>query len=187
MSSVDISIDLGARLGASMADFGMLAGEAREVLEGIENAWQSDMLNTWPVDTGTSQAAWENFFDGLVWVLRNPVEYSSFVQPGGGSDGGYTDLGDSAAYLEAQAETYAAQAITSLRRLLTLALRQRATAAPQMFGRRAGPSLTALLGDAVFGATVRAFQTRGARQRLRERFPNEPIGRASTRRRTRAR
>ena len=178
MSSVDISIDFGSRLGASLQDFGTFAGQARDVLLEARLSWQEDLISTWPVDTGTSLQAWENYIDGMMWVLRNPVEYASYVHEAGDD----TPLVE---YLEAQAETYAAQALGELRRLLNLALRQ--TVQPQMFGRRQGPSLSSLLGDAVFGATVRAFQTQGARQRLRERFPNEPIGRAATRRRTRAR
>ncbi len=181
MPAVDLSIDFGARLGASMRDFGALAGQARDIIEGLRFQWQEDLLEVWPVDTGTSLQAWENYTDGLRWVLRNPVEYASFVHEAGDDE-------PLVIYLEAQAETYAADAMSELRGLLSRALAE-GRAQPQMFGRPARPSIGAAVLNAIFGATARAFETpgRGARQRLRDRFPNEPIGRAATRRRARVR
>ncbi len=182
MSSVDISVDFGARLGASMRDFGRFAGEARDVIEGARFRWQEDLLEVWPVDTGTSLQAWENYTDGLRWVLRNPVEYVSHVFTAG--DSSRTPIAD---YLEAQAETYALDVAQELRGLLSRALAESRTRQVPLLGRRQPPSVGQVISQAVFAASVQAFQVRGARQRLRDRFPNEPIGRAATRRRARVR
>jgi hypothetical protein len=81
---VDISIDLGERLGVDDAD---LDAEAREalapILQEMVRVWREDLLSTWPVDTGRSQASWTDRWEGLVWVLRNPVEYAEYVHNAG--------------------------------------------------------------------------------------------------------
>jgi hypothetical protein len=81
---VDISIDLGERLGVDDAD---LDAEAREalapILQEMVRVWREDLLSTWPVDTGRSQASWVDRWEGLVWVLRNPVEYAEYVHNAG--------------------------------------------------------------------------------------------------------
>lgn len=183
--SVDLTIDFGRRLGARVSDFGRFRGQALDLLEDIRFRWQEDLLEVWPVDTGTSLQAWENFTDGLRWVLRNDVEYAEHVHAAGDDQPIWE-------YLKAQAETYAAEVMPELRGMLARAQQESRAAQPGLFGVR-GPAPRAVPGlvdAAVFAARVAAFQQpgRGARQRLRERFPNEPIGRATTRRsRTRTR
>lgn len=180
MSGVDFTIDLGARLGARLADFGRFAGEARDVLDDARLSWQEDMLEVWPVDTGTSLQGWDNYIDGLVWVLRNAVEYVEWVHEAGDSpDNPVAD------YLQAQAETYAAAALADLRGLLSQAQREQG-AQPSLFGSRGvqRPSVSSIVGNAVFAALRTSFARpgQGARQRLRARFPDQPIGRATSRR-----
>ncbi len=183
MSAVDFSIDFGTRLGARLADFGRHAGEARDVIENARLRWQEDMLEVWPVDTGTSLQGWDNFTDGLTWLLRNAVEYVSYVHAAGDDE-------PIVGYLEAQAETYAAAAMTELSSLLALARREQGAQVP-LFGRRGvqRPGPVAGVAQAVFRALSASFERpgRGARQRLRERFPDQPIGRALSRRRSRER
>lgn len=182
--SVDISIDFGARLGGvTLADFGRFRGDAADAMSEARFSWQEDLLEVWPVDTGTSLQAWDNYIDGMRWVLRNGVEYAVYVHAAGDDQPIWE-------YLQAQAETYAATALTELRGLLAQARREER---PQigLFTARGvqRPSVRQVIGARVFQALQRSFQQpgRGARQRLRERFPDQPIGRAASRRRSRER
>jgi hypothetical protein len=180
MSGVDFTIDFGRRLGARLADFGRFAGEARDVLEDARLSLQEDLLESWPVDTGTSLQAWDNYIDGLVWVLRNAVEYAEYVHEAG--DSPENPVWE---YLQAQAETYAAAAMDDLQGLLAQARREEG-AQPALFGSRgvSRPSVASFVGNAVFAALRASYERpgMGARQRLRARFPDQPIGRALTRR-----
>jgi hypothetical protein len=183
--SVDFTIDFGARLNARPSDFGRFRGDALDLIAGLRFRWQEDLLEVWPVDTGTSLQAWENYIDGMRWILRNDVEYAVYVHAAGDDQPIWE-------YLRAQAETYAADVVPELRQLLTRAQAEQPRRRQiGLFG-ALGPrrrTVNAVVDAAVFAARVAAFQQpgRGARQRLRERFPNEPIGRATTRRRDRTR
>jgi len=183
MSSVDFSINFGRRVGAARGDLGRLWSDAQDAIEEARFRWQEDLLEVWPVDTGTSLQAWDNYTDGLVWVLRNGVEYASFVHAAGDDQPIWE-------YLQAQAETYAQDVVAELNRLLTRA-RAEEGAQASLFGARGvqRPSVSGLVSGAVFRALARSFERpgRGARQRLRERFPNQPIGRAASRQRDRSR
>jgi len=189
MSSVDISIDFGALLGAQMSDFGRFRAEAADILDEAETRFQEELLTVWSGfedETGTSLQAWDNSVDGLRWTLRNPVEYASYVHHGGSPQPLWE-------ILDARAQSLAQAALPDLRNLLAQANREATVprAQARMFGRKGArlPSPGAVVSQAVFAATEAAFQIpgRGARQRLRIRFPNEPIGRATTRRRSRER
>jgi hypothetical protein len=186
MSAVDFSIDFGSLLGASLSDFGRFRAQAADMLDEVETRWQEELLEVWPVDTGTSLQAWDNFVAGLRWTLRNAVEYVSFVHVEG-------DTESIAEFLRAKAQDLAQGILPDLRNLLAQANREATVprAQARMFGRKGArlPSPGAVVSQAVFAATEAAFQIpgRGARQRLRIRFPNEPIGRATTRRRSRER
>jgi hypothetical protein len=181
MSAVDISVDVGQRIGARLGDFGRFRGDAEDVMDDALLSFREDLQAVWPVDTGTSLQGWDTFVDGLVLVLRNAVEYASFVHVAG-------DDTPIVEYLDAQAQTYARQAATELRGLLARARREAGAQAP-LFGARGvqRPSLASVIGSAIFRATAQAFDRRGARTRLRERFPDQPIGRATSRRRDRVR
>jgi hypothetical protein len=98
VSDVDISIDVGERLDLDLA--GLTAkglARFREIAQELVRLWREDLLEVWPVDTGRSQASWSNRFAGTVWVLRNPVEYASFVHNSGDPTEVWT-------FLEARAE-----------------------------------------------------------------------------------
>jgi len=81
--SVDISIDIGARLRKQGIATAKLTAAARsaiwEIVEGL--AFQlgefTDLI--WPVDTGASQADWDITAEGLEWTIRNPREYAAYV------------------------------------------------------------------------------------------------------------
>ena len=183
MSGVDISIDIGQRLGAMLTDFGAQAPQAADIVEDLRFRWQEDLLEVWPVDTGTSLQGWENYRSLLVWVLRNPVEYAEYVHAAG-------DDVPIVEYLAAKAEEYVADAMPDLERLLAQAVAERAPsglAALVIPGQT--QSTAARLTEAIFTATRVSFARPGlgARERLRERFSDQPIGRALSRRRLRAR
>jgi len=80
--SVDISIDVGARLGVVPAA-AMPAISA--ILDGLRRQWRERLITTWfPVNvTGRSLQGWQNRIVGLNWILRNPVEYAQFVHYSG--------------------------------------------------------------------------------------------------------
>lgn len=183
MSSVDFSINFGVRVGATRSDFGPFWGEAQDAMDDARFRWQEDLLEVWPVDTGTSLQAWDNYVDGMVWTLRNAVEYASYVH----AEGDDQPIWE---YLQARAETYAAQVVSTLAGLLSRA-RAAAPQAQAMPGVRllSQPTVSQFVGQSVFRALATSFAQpgRGARQRLRERFPDQPIGRALTRRRDRSR
>ena len=81
--SVDISINVGARLRAQGIATAKLTAGARsaiwEILEGLAFALGEFTDLIWPVDTGASQADWDITAEGLDWTIRNPREYAGFV------------------------------------------------------------------------------------------------------------
>ena len=94
--SVDISINVGARLRAQgIATARLTAGARSAIWELIEElAFQLGEFvdNVWPVDTGASQADWDITAEGLEWTIRNPREYAAFVHRAGTSDADLTYL-----------------------------------------------------------------------------------------------
>ena len=87
MSAVDFSVDAGQRLGFNPS------GLRRDVLAKIEDVLSdfADFVETfifsdWPVATGTSLRAWTVYTDGAVLVVRNAVEYVSYVHEGDSAD-----------------------------------------------------------------------------------------------------
>ena len=81
--SVDISIDIGARLRAQGIATAKLTAGARsaiwEILEGLAFQLGEFVDFVWPVDTGASQADWDITAEGLEWTIRNPREYAAYV------------------------------------------------------------------------------------------------------------
>ncbi len=188
MAGVDFTMDIGRAIGARLGDFGRLAGDAEDVLADARRSLHSDLISVWPVDTGTSLRNWENRIDGLVWYFRNPVEYVEWVFEAG-TYSGPDSTPRIADWLEEQIERYASDVVSDLRRLLVVVRAE--SLQPRPFAPRppSRPSAASIVGGAVFRAAFRGFQQpgRGARQRLRERFPNQPIGRAASRQRDRSR
>jgi len=187
MADVNFDIDFGARLGARMGDFGRFAGDAESVLEEAEDRFQEKLIELWPVDTGTSLQMWRNDVDGLLWELGCDAEYAEWVFEAG-TYAGPENTVRIADVLETHAQKIATRVESALRELLT---RARADLGPQrpLFGASVVTGQTATQrGQArLRGSIVQAFERRGARQRLRERFPNQPIGRAASRQRDRSR
>ena len=81
--SVDISINVGARLRKENVPTAKLTAGSRSAIWGLveELAFQLGEFvdNVWPVDTGASQSDWDITAEGLEWTIRNPREYSAFV------------------------------------------------------------------------------------------------------------
>lgn len=158
--AVDISIDVGERLGTDLGEISTEAlAEMRPIMQELVRSWREDLIETWPVDTGRSQSSWTNRWEGLVWVLRNPVEYAEFVHPSGGDDGGYGQLGDSAAFLEARSEALLDAALPDLE---AIARRAPQDARQDVRGARAGRSLLGFAARVLTGRRVaqRDFEAR---------------------------
>ncbi len=81
--SVDISIDIGARLRKQGIATAKLTAGARsaiwEIVEGLAFQLGEFVDFVWPVDTGASQADWDITAEGLEWTIRNPREYAAYV------------------------------------------------------------------------------------------------------------
>jgi len=78
--AVDLSIDVGDRLGVDEADLSRRTlSKLAPILQELVRLWREELLSIWPVDTGRSQSSWTDRWEGLVWVLRNPVEYAEYV------------------------------------------------------------------------------------------------------------
>jgi hypothetical protein len=81
--SVDISINVGARLRKENVSTAKLTAGARsaiwEIVEGLAFQLGEFVDFVWPVDTGASQADWDITAEGLEWTIRNPREYAAFV------------------------------------------------------------------------------------------------------------
>lgn len=149
---VDISLDLGDRLGVDDADLDPTARDALQpILQEITRVWREDLLDTWPVDTGRSQASWSDRWEGLVWVLRNPVEYAEYVHNAGEEAPVWE-------FLEARSEELVAEAIPAIEDILT-ALRRRQRASRVRL-RRGGGRQRSLLGFAARAVTARTSSTR---------------------------
>ena len=169
--AVDISLDLGDRLGVDDADLDAQAREALQpILQEMARVWREDLLETWPVDTGRSQASWTDRWEGLVWVLRNPVEYAEYVH----NSGDETPVWE---FLEARSEELVAEALPEIEGIMD-ALRRRQRASRVRL-RRGGGRQRSLLGFAaralaartsstrVFAAQAAAFRVVSSRERTR--------------------
>jgi len=81
--SVDISINVGARLRKENVPTAKLTAGARSaiwnIVEGLAFQLGEFVDFVWPVDTGASQSDWDITAEGLEWTIRNPREYSAFV------------------------------------------------------------------------------------------------------------
>lgn len=110
--AVDISIDVGDRLGVDEADLTPKTLALLEpIFQGLVRAWREDLLETWPVDTGRSQSSWTDRWEGLVWVLRNPVEYAEYVH----NEGDETQVWS---FLEARSEELLGEVLPELRGII---------------------------------------------------------------------
>lgn len=115
MPSVDVSIDVGARLGVSGR---LLADAVRESLGDeilrIARDLRAFVLDHWPVLTSASLQEWEVRQSGLFLIVRNPIEYASYVHRAGETVEVWTEIRD-------EAERLVAAALPDLQRIVDTA------------------------------------------------------------------
>lgn len=88
MAGLDLSVDVGQRLGLSMASLDAPALAAvQEILWEIVYSWREVMQDSWPRDTGLSFSMWRSRVVGLRLEVENPVEYAEWVHPAGEEEG----------------------------------------------------------------------------------------------------
>jgi hypothetical protein len=94
--SVDISINVGARLREQGIATAKLTAGARSAIWGIVESISFQLGEfvdfIWPVDTGASQADWDITAEGLEWTIRNPREYSAYVRRAGAAEDDFVYL-----------------------------------------------------------------------------------------------
>lgn len=172
MAGVDVSIDVGARLGIS----GRLLGDAvreqiGDVLLQAARDLRAFVIESWPVLTSASLSEWEIRPSGLWLIVRNPIDYAEFVHRAGEKVEVWTEIRD-------EAERLVALALPELRRIIEampsipfpgMAAAQRAVA-PSVLD--AAERFARLL----FQAKAAAYQRVPAmeRDRLREDFTTTP-------------
>jgi len=175
--SVDISIDVGKRLGVSLKELSPdAAARIRRILLAVSATWTERMLRLWPVQTRRSQQQWHSRIRGLVWLLANPVDYAEFVHRAGGTvhDPVWKEL-------EALSEELLGQVLPQLK---TIAEAGRVvpagpSLASRVRSRRKGLDTTDLL-----RASARAYQRVDARRRERLRDTQRTRSRPAVRRST---
>ena len=159
--ALDLSIDLGDRLGIDESDLTPKTLAALQpILQEMVRLWREDLIELWPVATGRSQASWTDRWAGLVWVLQNPVEYAEYVHNAGDPTEVWT-------FLEARSEELVAEAIPEVEGLLAAQKR-----AERKTGKRtrsligfAGRALAARTSARTFTAQVLAFRALSSRER----------------------
>lgn len=169
MAGLDLSIDVGARLGIvpSMLD--------AEGLEAVQDAlwevvfgWREVMQDAWPRDTGLSFSEWRSEVEGLMLVVSNPVEYAEYVHPAGEEEGASGELlRDALARLLAEATPGILQLVAE-----SVA---RASAGLAAVAEQIGAPVQQI-GGGLRAAVARAFAAQGGRARQRAAFPEQRIG-----------
>ena len=87
MSAVDFTIDVGQRLGFVPSTLApAVRSEIADVMDAYADDVETFVFSEWPVDTGRSLRAWTIYTDGAVLVVRNAVEYVSWVNQGESAD-----------------------------------------------------------------------------------------------------
>lgn len=82
--SVDLSINVGTRLGVRSEDLSAEAAEeVARLLDEVRIEAREYILVVWPVDTAASLQEWELRVSGLWLILRNPVDYVEYVHRSG--------------------------------------------------------------------------------------------------------
>lgn len=158
--SVDISIDVGVRLGNVPRS---AVSDVQAVLGGLRRQWREDLIGVWPVETGRSLQGWQNRISGLVWILRNPVDYAEFVH----LEGDTTEIWR---FLEAEAERMVHSVMPEMRAIVASArLTSTGFASPRALrGPRTGPPLSGGLAGAIFRARAALNIRTGPARRARD-------------------
>jgi len=159
--AVDLSLDVGAILLVDAADLDEQAlAEVEEVQYALEDALRELLIRWWPVDTGRSLMGWAIQWEGLVWVIRNPVPYAEYVHRAGESREVWRDL-------EQASERLLARALPRFRGIVA------AQRAREAAGGRRSRSLFGFdapgrsLGERLFRATREAYRRVSPRERTR--------------------
>lgn len=152
--SVDISIDVGSRLGNVPRS---AVSDVQAVLGGLRRQWREDLIGVWPVETGRSLQGWQNRVSGLVWILRNPVDYAEFVHVAG-------DTTEVWRFLEARAEQLVSSAMPEMRAIVAAARVSAGAFAPP----RAARGLSGALAGAIFRARAALNIRTGPARRARD-------------------
>jgi hypothetical protein len=162
--AMDLSIDVGERLGVDDADLSPEAmGQIRTILRTLVRAWREELIQVWPVDTGRSQSSWSNRIEGLVWVLRNPVEYAEYVHVAG-------DPTQVWRYLETLSEELLDGVMTDLRAVVAESRREAQALGGQqrtLVGFAAQRPEVRNFGARLFRAAVEGFRDVSSRERTK--------------------
>lgn len=162
--AVDVSIDVGARLGAATSIIGDAARDAvRDRLRRIALELREYLLDVWPVLTAASLQEWEIRASGMWLIVRNPLDYAEYVHRAGETVEVWTEIRD-------RADELVDAALPELRDLVA-SMPSLPLASPVIQPR--GTDLTTLLYD----AKRRAIQAVNMLERDRIRARLSPEGR----------
>jgi len=174
MAGLDLSIDVGSRLGVYPA---MLDNEGLEsiqsILQEVIFSWREVMQDSWPRDTGTSFAAWESYVDGLTLVVVNPVPYAEYVHPPGG------EVGESGDFLSSALTSLVDAATPAIMGAVSESMARRAGGLADV-ARPVGVTPRALE-TSLRVATEEALEAESVLARHRRLFPGVPIGQQADR------
>lgn len=112
MGGVFESIDVGQMLGNPNLS-PAAQGEIEDIMTPVLSAWTRELIQVWPVDTGTSLAGWQSAFVYPLWDLWNAIFYSEWVHASG-------ERTLSHDILEAKARELVREALPAMRRVVQL-------------------------------------------------------------------
>lgn len=93
--AVDVSINVGARLGSAASIIGdAAAGAVNERLRDLARQVREYLLTVWPVLTAASLQEWEIRASGLWLIVRNPLDYAEYVHRAGETVEVWTEVRD---------------------------------------------------------------------------------------------
>lgn len=93
--AVDVSINVGARLGSAESIIGDAAtGAVNERLRDLARQVREYLLTVWPVLTAASLQEWEIRASGLWLIVRNPLDYAEYVHRAGETVEVWTEVRD---------------------------------------------------------------------------------------------
>jgi hypothetical protein len=170
---VDLSIDVGQRLGVTEAELSEEAlSDIEEMIEDL--AWELGEYidDVWPRDTGASHADWDVGADDLMWTIRNPREYAEWVHAAG--DETKKPIAD---LIEEESETLISEAMTALRKIVAADRKKQAEEAETPEPAKIQPpqpsAAVSRLGG-LFGIRARGFEVTSSRSRERARSRANP-------------
>jgi len=127
MAGVETTINVASRLG-NPAQLSLDArAQISDVMDGVLEQWNTELVGYWPVKTGLSLRGWLSIFVYPTWTLINPVDYAEWVRRSG-------DLvGEAHEHMFSEAERLLSKQIPRMRAIVaqdaapTLGLGARAT------------------------------------------------------------